>query len=66
LDIADLYRDEVTLPVAFEAVKTLAKEPAQNIERLVRQVAGRQFREKQLIPGMIDKIKNIIEHEVEI
>jgi CRISPR-associated protein Cas1 len=58
LDIADLYRDSVTLPVAFGAVRevTRKREP---LERLVRKLAGRTFREQELIPKMIDRIKEL-------
>lgn len=60
LDIADLYRDEITLPVAFASASDSAKgqEP---LERLVRLHAGRLFRERKLIAGMIDRIKSLFD-----
>jgi len=60
LDIADLFRDEVTIPVAFEATRNFLKEPDQLIERQVRRMAGRRFREKKLISKMIDRIKELL------
>ncbi len=59
LDIADLYRDEVTLPVAFQALRNLAQDPAPTLEQHVRRLAARAFREQGLIPAMIDRIKEL-------
>jgi CRISPR-associated protein Cas1 len=61
LDIADLFRESVMLPVAFGAAKEAAKRPDQTIDRLVRQRAGKIFREKAVIPAMIDRIKDLFE-----
>jgi CRISPR-associated protein Cas1 len=64
LDIADLYRDEVTLPVAFGAVAEVRRQKGPNLERAVRRLAGRTFREQKLIPKMIDRIKELLgEHD---
>lgn len=60
LDIADLFRDSVTLPVAFGAAREYGKNPEGTIERAVRKLAGRTFRKQQLIPTMIDKIKDLL------
>jgi CRISP-associated protein Cas1 len=49
LDIADLYRDSITPPVAFAAVRDLrAKNGNLNsdLEPAVRQLAGRLFRKE--------------------
>lgn len=59
LDVADLYRDRVTLPVAFQAAARAAKEPSQTVDRLVRRLAGQMFHRDQVIPDMIDKIKEL-------
>lgn len=59
LDVADLYRHDVTLDIAFGA----AKEAANNdepIDRLVRQRAARLFRRQSVIPSMIDRIKQLL------
>ncbi|OSM00325.1 type I-E CRISPR-associated endonuclease Cas1e [Magnetofaba australis] len=59
LDIADLYRTEVTLPVAFGAVKECQRNPKLDIERQVRKQAAQAFRQHKLIPAMIDRIKEL-------
>lgn len=61
LDIADLWRVEVTLPLAFGSVQELQKQGGlASLERIVRKRAAQVFREKQLIPKMIDKIKELL------
>jgi CRISPR-associated protein Cas1 len=60
LDIADLFRETVTLPIAFAAVKESDK-TGQLLERCVRRGAGRAFRQQEVIPSMIDRIKNLFE-----
>lgn len=59
LDVADLYRHDVTLDIAFGAAKEAANtdEP---IDRLVRQRAARLFRKRSVIPSMIDRIKQLL------
>lgn len=57
LDIADLFRDTLTLPLAFEACSCLTKFPNLSIDRLVRKMAAERFRREQVIPKMIDRIK---------
>jgi CRISP-associated protein Cas1 len=61
LDIADLYRHTVVLPLAFESVKQLEKETSMMVDRCVRRRAMRMFSEKDLIPKMIDCIKQLFE-----
>jgi CRISP-associated protein Cas1 len=60
LDIADLFRDTVTLPVAFGAVKAAIQRPGVPLERTTRKTAGKTFRERKLIPSMIDRIKELL------
>jgi CRISPR-associated protein Cas1 len=59
LDIADLYRHDVTLEIAFGAVQESlkGKEP---LERLVRRRAAKILRQRAVIPSMIDKIKTLL------
>ena len=64
LDIADLYRGEVTLPVAFSAVRDHERDPGLPLERCVRRLAGREFRKRRLIPKMIDRIKEMFDADV--
>jgi len=62
LDIADLYRDSITLPVAFAAVRDLrAKNGNLNsdLEPAVRRLAGRLFRKEKLVSQMIERIKEL-------
>ncbi|MFN3459369.1 MAG: type I-E CRISPR-associated endonuclease Cas1e [Oceanibaculum sp.] len=59
LDIADLYRHDVTLDIAFGAVKE-AQKTGEIIERTTRQRAARLFRQQAVIPSMIDRIKSLV------
>ena len=59
LDIADLFRDQITLAIAFAAVKQYEKTD-ETIERLVRREAAKVFRIQSVIPSMIDRIKQIL------
>lgn len=61
LDIADLVRDRVTLPVAFRAVRLAQEDPNIALERHVRRLAGRTFYRDQVIPSMIDRIKELFD-----
>ena len=57
LDIADLYRDSVTVPCAFRAVAEARRTPEMDFERLVRKLTGATLRKEQVIASMIDDIK---------
>lgn len=59
LDIADLYRHDVTLDIAFGAAKE-ALRSEEHVERLTRQRAAKLFRQRGVIPSMIDRIKTLI------
>lgn len=59
LDIADLFRDEVTLGIAFGAVKEMAIE-AGTLDQLVRRRANEIFAKESLIDAMIDRIKLLV------
>lgn len=59
LDIADLYRASVILPIAFEAAKKASLQQNYDIERETRKLAGAVFRQEKLIPKMIDSIKEL-------
>lgn len=61
LDIADLYRDQVTLPAAFEAVRLFNKQPSIALERHVRRQVGRRLKSEAIIPAMIERIKTLFE-----
>jgi len=62
LDIADLWRVEVTLPLAFASVQAIQKGKGDvSIEREVRKRASKLFRQEKLIPKMIDRIKELFD-----
>jgi CRISPR-associated protein Cas1 len=59
LDIADLYRAEVTIPIAFDcAVKT---DGVSQLEREVRKHAVKVFRKEKVISRLIDRIKALFD-----
>jgi len=62
LDVADLYRIDITLPLAFSAVQAIQhKKSDLPIEREVRKRAARAFRQEKLISRMIDRIKELFD-----
>ena len=61
LDIADLYRAELTIPCAFRAVRQVQARPAENIERVTRRLTGDALAREQVIPAMIERIKRLFE-----
>lgn len=65
LDIADLFRDEVTIPCAFRAVATTKKAPYDSVERLTRRMTGETLRRRSVIATMIDRIKALFTSEDE-
>ena len=60
LDIADLYRAEVTIPLAFRVARLALDNPGLNLERTLRKEAAVEFRRGKLIPKMIDRIKELL------
>uniref|UniRef100_A0A7C4RMH4 Type I-E CRISPR-associated endonuclease Cas1 n=1 Tax=Desulfatirhabdium butyrativorans TaxID=340467 RepID=A0A7C4RMH4_9BACT len=60
LDIADLYRVDITLPLAFGSVQEFQKGKVNSLEREVRKRAAKLFRQEKLIPKMIDRIKELL------
>ena len=63
LDIADLFRDELTVPCAFKAALAAENRPNDSIERLTRRSVGERLRRDQVIPTMIDRIKALFFEE---
>jgi CRISPR-associated protein Cas1 len=59
LDIADLFRDAVTLQIAFTAAKR-AERIDDTLGRLVRRKAASVFRKQQVINAMIERIKLVL------
>jgi CRISP-associated protein Cas1 len=65
LDIADLYRHDVTLDIAFGAAKA-ASTSGDPIERLTRHRAAKLFRQRDVIATMIDRIKTLVGPEGQV
>lgn len=63
LDIADLFRESTTLAIAFTAAKQLNAGIDMPVDRLVRREAAQVFRKQQVIPNMIDRIKQVLRME---
>jgi len=63
LDIADLCRESVCLPAAFQAVKRFEQNRSQPLERHARRCAGYALRDAQVISAMIDRIKSLFGEE---
>jgi len=60
LDVADLFRVEFTLPLAFAVARRVQDRPDLLLEREVRKESARQFHKQQLISRMIDRIKELL------
>lgn len=63
LDVADLYRDSITLPCAFRSMALQRERPGQPLERIVRKLVGTTLRKQGVIPAMIDVIKELFAEE---
>ena len=61
LDIADLFRDTVLLPAAFESAKAVMANPNLDIERQTRKTVGETLRRQRVVSTMIDRIKKLFE-----
>lgn len=61
LDIADLVRTTVTVPVAFAAARACLDDPLLVLEREVRKRAAEAFRKQSLIDTLIERIKTLFE-----
>jgi len=63
LDIADLYRDEITIPAAFSSAAKYKNSDSTNIERLTRKATGKMLRKEKVIDHMIGRIKDLFENK---
>ncbi|MGR3435476.1 MAG: type I-E CRISPR-associated endonuclease Cas1e [Shimia sp.] len=61
LDVADLWREAVTLPCAFRTAKRAAERPDMPVERMARRLTGETLAKEGVIPAMIERIKALIE-----
>ena len=59
LDVADLYRTSVTIPAAFEAASHDPTDSKATIERQVRRILSEKLHREQIIPNMIDRLKQL-------
>jgi len=60
LDLADMYRGEITVPLAFQAARQAIDNSRLHLERTLRRNAAAEFRKGQLIPKMIDRVKELL------
>jgi CRISPR-associated protein Cas1 len=60
LDVADLFRAEVTIPLAFRVARKVLDDSQLALERDLRKEAAMEFRRTKLIPKMIDRIKDLL------
>ena len=65
LDVADLFRDTITVPWAFRSAKCVAERPDASIERVTRRFVGQALAREQVIPAMIDRIKSLFADDAE-
>jgi len=63
LDIADLFRDSVTVPCAFKAAALVMRGRERSIERTTRRIVGARLRREKIIPAMIDRIKVLLDDD---
>jgi CRISPR-associated protein Cas1 len=61
LDVADLFRSSVALPIAFRAAKKVERQSNRDVEGTTRRLAGRTLRDDDVVPDMIDKIKEVLD-----
>lgn len=61
LDVADMFRDSVTVPAAFAAAQQMARGSTSPLERVVRRIVAAEIRRQQVIPAMIDRIKEMFD-----
>ena len=64
LDIADLFRDTILLPAAFNSARVVMDNPSLGIERHARRTTGEMLRTERVIPKMIDRIKVLFQDTI--
>lgn len=65
LDVADLFRDSITVPSAFRAARAVRNDPRLSIERVARRITGETLRREGVIAAMIDRIKGLFDNPPE-
>lgn len=61
LDVTDLVRTTVTVPLAFATARACLDDPALNLEREIRRRASEIFRKEKLVDMLIERIKALFE-----
>lgn len=62
LDIADLFRDSITIPVAFRSAQKVESASGNlDIERVTRRECGRAFQRERVVPKMIERVKTLFD-----
>ena len=64
LDVADMFRDTVLLPAAFQSARAVMDNPSLDIERHTRRTTGELLRTERVISKMIDRIKALFDDVV--
>jgi CRISPR-associated protein Cas1 len=60
LDLCDLYRTSVTVPIALHCVREHMQRPAEPLDRQVRRAISRHVRENELVDKIIDDVKELL------
>ena len=63
LDVADLFRDTVLLPIAFGAAHKILRDKEGPVERVTRALAGATLRKEKVVSRMIDRIKELLDDD---
>ena len=64
LDVADLFRDTILLPAAFQSAREVMDQPHLDIERHTRLTTGKLLRTERVISKMIDRVKALFDDVV--
>lgn len=64
LDVADLFRDTILLPAAFQSARAVMDNPTLDIERHTRRTTGELLRTERVISKMIDRVKALFDDVV--
>ena len=65
LDISDLYRVSLTIPIAFRAAKLVSETDSDSIERVTRRSVGAALADDSVIAAMIERIKSLFDDDTE-
>jgi CRISP-associated protein Cas1 len=60
-DIADLFREDITVPAAFAGLKSFQARSTDTLERHIRHTVGQRIRTKKVVSTMIEKIKGLLD-----